>query len=178
MKNLVLALALAVALTLVVGHFPIASGIHIAPTTVAGNPHCADIGLSDEGASVNTTIYEGGTFLDWTATKDISAVIVKGGPAVNIYRYSPPSLGDSILHAPYISRTLRWYEISHVDFCGGDTPVVTPTDTPIPTEASPTSTPANTPVLTPTEVEPSTTPSAGEETELPLFFPDTGRPYR
>jgi hypothetical protein len=49
------------------------------------------------GISVTVT---GGTYVAWTSTFPIGAVIVKGGNAANIYEYIPPSLGDSGLASP------------------------------------------------------------------------------
>ena len=41
--------------------------------------------------SVTTTISADGLYVDWTSTMGIDAVIVKGGPAANVYVYSPES---------------------------------------------------------------------------------------
>jgi hypothetical protein len=50
-----------------------------------------------EGIEVTVT---DGTYVAWTSTFPIGAVIVKGGNAANIYEYIPPSLGDSGLASP------------------------------------------------------------------------------
>ena len=79
-----------------------------------GNVTCAALGYESSSARVNyssgsfdapfpagiTVNVTGGTYVSWTSTFDIGAVIVKGSAAANIYEYSPASLGDSGLASP------------------------------------------------------------------------------
>ncbi len=54
-----------------------------------------------------------GTTFDWSATKLITAVIVKGGPNANVYPYNPESLGDTLL----TTVGGGGFGISHLEFC-------------------------------------------------------------
>jgi hypothetical protein len=54
--------------------------------------------------------------VDWTSTFGVDAVIFKGGPNANVYRYPPAeSKGDSHLSAPL--NVTAPYGLSHVEFC-------------------------------------------------------------
>jgi hypothetical protein len=104
----------------------------VEPNHVSGNPTCADLGLGTYSIkidppvsgtfalgpldSVTTTISADGVYVDWTSTLGIDAVIVKGGPAANVYVYSPESVGDDQLSSP-INSSGNPAEISHIDFC-------------------------------------------------------------
>jgi hypothetical protein len=90
----------------------------VAPYIVAnpgpgGNVTCAQLGYESSSARVdfNGTQANGafpagihvstnGTYVTWSSTFGIGAVIVKGGPAANIYEYDPQATGDSGLAAP------------------------------------------------------------------------------
>jgi len=48
---------------------------------------------------INVTVTDD-TYVAWTSTFPIGAVIVKGGNNANIYEYIPPSFGDSGLASP------------------------------------------------------------------------------
>lgn len=64
----------------------------------------------------NTT--DGETF-DWSATKSITAVLVKGGgnqSGTNAYPYNPPLSADTGLHAPD-APSGDYANVSHVEFC-------------------------------------------------------------
>ncbi|WP_170233691.1 hypothetical protein [Ornithinimicrobium humiphilum] len=65
------------------------------------------------------TFTSDGTWVDWTSTVGIDAVIVKGGPNANVYRYDPPaeSFGDTGLVTPTNPNNYKPYGLSHVDFC-------------------------------------------------------------
>lgn len=54
-------------------------------------------GAWPDGISVTVS---DGTFVAWSSTFPISAVIVKGGPTANVFAYDPASLADSMLAAP------------------------------------------------------------------------------
>jgi hypothetical protein len=66
--------------------------------------------LEDPNNSV--TITSDGTFVDWSATLGIDAVIMKGGPGSNVYLYHPEDDGDTGLATPEAGPAL-----SHVEFC-------------------------------------------------------------
>jgi hypothetical protein len=108
------------------------------PIFVPGNPTCEELGFEygvrvDNAMAGNTyivpvdgelitgTVSADGIYLDWQSTLGIDAVLVKGGPAANLYQYDPPaeSFGDTGLHSPqnppeYVD---HFPEISHFDFC-------------------------------------------------------------
>jgi hypothetical protein len=56
------------------------------------------------------------TVVSWTSTFPISAVIVKGGSAANVYVYSPTRTSDGGLVAPH-NRGGRPAELSNLTFC-------------------------------------------------------------
>jgi hypothetical protein len=60
---------------------------------------------------------EDGIYFNWTSTVPISAVIVKGGTAVNIFYYDPAATSDTGLYAPINDKTREPYAVSHVTFC-------------------------------------------------------------
>ncbi len=109
------------------------SGNGIVPIYVAGNPSCSDLGYP-HGYKFDVFYTDGtanthplglgtvswtsdGTYVDWTSTFGVDAVIVKGGPNANSYVYDPPteSFGDTGLHSP-INKDDP-YGLSHVEFC-------------------------------------------------------------
>lgn len=67
--------------------------------------------LSDPTNSVTLTSPDG-TFLDWSATLGIDAVIMKGGSNANAYVYVPEATADGGLATPEAGPAL-----SHVEFC-------------------------------------------------------------
>lgn len=69
------------------------------------------VGPSDPANSVTTRRI--GNTLNWTSTKGIAAVIVKGGSKANVYVYSTPAFGGNELKTPNNGS----YGISHVSFC-------------------------------------------------------------
>lgn len=107
----------------------------------------------------------------WQSNVPIYAVIVKGGPAYNLYKYLTPTTSDTNLTAPEVSSG-KPADVSHVslilcpDQCPTPTPTIAPTRTPKPT---PTPTPTITPTVTPT-VTPTATPTLAP-TEIPTCTP-------
>ncbi len=110
-----------------------AAAASVTPVYVAGNPTCADLGytygLKFDYPSKSPGTYPLGTgtvtwtltnnkVVDWTSTFGVDAVIVKGGPNANVYKYDPPaeSFGDSGLVSP-INVGGNLPDLSHVDFC-------------------------------------------------------------
>jgi len=71
------------------------------------------------------TVYStDGVYFNWASTMGISAVIVKGGTAVNIFYYVPPATSDTGLYAPINPETGKPYAVSHVTFCWGVAPPI------------------------------------------------------
>ena len=109
------------------------------PEVVPGNPSCAslgyDFGFKIEPVTTGTyeingtgqtiTIFVDGVYFDWDSTIPIEAVIVKGGPNANVYRYDPAATEDDDLSAP--DNDGRPYGLSHLEFCY--TPSLTVTKT-------------------------------------------------
>jgi hypothetical protein len=62
------------------------------------------------------TLSTDGTYLSFSSSFSMGAVIVKGGPAANIYVYDPQRFSDSGLAAP-INRGGRRAGLSNVTFC-------------------------------------------------------------
>src|SRR6266508_119347 len=107
----------------------LAAGATVAPTFVSGNPSCQDIDsswtelkiepVSDQTKSDGTlsvTIDVTGNTFDWTSNIGVDAVIVKGGPNANVYRYDPPAevKSDTGLHSPFNDNSGDWYGLSHI----------------------------------------------------------------
>ncbi|MGQ0542559.1 MAG: hypothetical protein ACT4O9_12020, partial [Blastocatellia bacterium] len=67
-------------------------------------------GPQDPANSVNAR-RTSNSVMDWTSTKAVSAVIVKGGPDANVYYYQSGSFGQNGLQTP------TGLAISHVTFC-------------------------------------------------------------
>ncbi len=113
----------------------LASAIHVGPMFFVDNPECSFINASwtelkvdpptggnhDDGVLFVTLTFPGGVpdSVDWTSNIGVDAVIVKGGPDANVYRYDPPAeeTSDTGLLTPDSSA------ISHVSFCY-DEPVI------------------------------------------------------
>jgi hypothetical protein len=115
-------------------------------TAHAGNvTDCADAGLPGEVIDVGFTIDATNTYLTITSVPDgsvLTGVVVKGGPAYNVY------VGDvrTDLHAPLVSSG-KPAQISHWFACG--------------TAASPTSPPPSPTTPPPTDSPAPTTPGIG-----------------
>lgn len=86
---------------------PVTAGVHGTYFTISN--------ISDSGS--------GPTF-DWSSTRPVYQVIVKGGPGANLYDYSGATSDDG-LHAPLNPKNKKWFGLSHVTFCYGD-PVTQP----------------------------------------------------
>jgi hypothetical protein len=112
----------------------------VVPEFVDGNPTCQDLGYTYgfkpgtsngvpednpegtfnlPGDDTNTvTIDPNATGLDaWSSTLSMDAVIIKGGPNANVYRYNPESTSDSSLSTPINTSNDDLYGLSHVEFC-------------------------------------------------------------
>jgi hypothetical protein len=71
----------------------------------------------DDGHINDITIENSdGTYFDWSATKPIGAVIVKGGNSANIFSYDPQAYSDTGLYSP-LNNGGNVPEVSHVTFC-------------------------------------------------------------
>jgi hypothetical protein len=105
----------------------------VMPDFVEGNPSCTDLGYGfgykidppNPGTySIDSfgmvTFTSDGTYFDWTSTVGVDAVIVKGGPNSNLYKYDE-ALEDTGLHSPINPNDHRpyelTYELSHIEFC-------------------------------------------------------------
>ncbi len=80
-------------------------------------PESGPYHLDTYGNKVTVTFYDGGRYMDWSATLPISAVIVKGGPGANVYLYEPPATSGMGLRSPDHPRPGQIPAISHVTFC-------------------------------------------------------------
>jgi hypothetical protein len=121
------ALFLAVALALV----------FVMPATAAtfgGNVTCAELGYQFSSARVNyndgafdaafpagISVYTDGTYVSWTSTFGIGAVIVKGGPDANVYAYNPQAYSGSGLHSP-VNASGKPAGLSNITFCWNPEP--------------------------------------------------------
>lgn len=117
-----------------------AAATHVTPAELEGNPTCASVDsswielkvdapaadvFSDGTLEVTVSGYDG-VFLDWASDIGVDAVLVKGGPGANLYRYDPPAEAteDEGLHAPINPANGQPYDVSHISFCydlGGST---------------------------------------------------------
>jgi hypothetical protein len=137
------------------------------PQHVDGNPRCPDgtTGLKIE--PVKSGVYTDGALrvtldvnasaktVSFSSNLGLDKVIVKGGPAANIYSYGKGTRGTG-LHAP-VNASGGWAGLSHVDFCYGGRVEQPPTDEP-PTEQPPTDQPPTD--QPPTEQPPAQQPPA------------------
>ncbi|RKT45777.1 hypothetical protein [Thiocapsa rosea] len=114
----------------------ISAAASVTPTVVDGNPTCTSLGYTNgykpqpepppsdtytyPGSSYTVTIDSDGFFFDWTSEIDVDAVIVKGGPNANEYKYVPAAMGDTGLSSPINPNTGQPYAISHIEFCYTD----------------------------------------------------------
>lgn len=117
-------------LTMLVGSVGAAS---VTPVYVEGNPTCTGLGY-DFGMKLNypddstggtyplgsgtVTWSTDGTYVNWSSTFGVDAVIVKGGSNANVYEYDPPaeSYGDTGLVSPN-NASGDPAGLSHVEFC-------------------------------------------------------------
>lgn len=109
-----------------------ATAATVDPIWLADNPSCTDLGYvyglkfnypeDSKGGTYpigtgTVTWSTDGTYVDWESTFGIDAVIVKGGPNANLYKYSPESFIDSSLVSPTNPNNNKPYGLSHVEFC-------------------------------------------------------------
>jgi hypothetical protein len=101
-----------------------------------GNVTCEQLGFEYSSARVNfgsggfdaafpdgiTVDVTNGTYVEWSSTFGIGAVIVKGSDAANVYEYDPPSDGDAGLAAP-INASGGPAGLSNLTFCWDEIPV-------------------------------------------------------
>lgn len=114
------------------GLIPRATAASVEPIWVDRNPRCTDLGYvyglkfdyPEDSTGGTYPIGTGtvtwstdGTYVDWSSTFGIDAVIVKGGPNANLYAYSPESFGDDKLVSPTNPSNNKPYGLSHVEFC-------------------------------------------------------------
>jgi hypothetical protein len=106
-----------------------AAAASVTPTEMTGNVTCDDLGLDTltkfdpptSGTKAGVTITVSQPTFNWSSTVLISAVIVKGGNASNVYDYRPTgALSDSGLVAPN-NASGGPANLSHLEFCVGGT---------------------------------------------------------
>ena len=164
-------LSLSAAFAVVSGAFLVApaGAVPQADTPVSGDPRatayagnatdCADAGLPGEVIDVGFTIDATNTYVTITSVPDgfvLTGVVVKGGPAYNVY------VGDvrTDLHAPLVSSG-KPAQISHWFACGTAASPTSPPPSPTTPPSTPT-TPPPTPTTPPPTVSPApTTPGIG-----------------
>jgi len=168
----------------------------VEPTTVEGNPKCADLNpawtgsvdvdnpgngtFTDGTVTITITNFDGNAATaDWSSDNPINGVFAKGGPNGNLYTYDPPATSDTGIHPPVNPNNDTYYGWSHILFCyvasevtPSPTPSETASETPTPT---PTQTVSESPTPMPTETETATPgPSVGAtETQIPGASPST-----
>jgi hypothetical protein len=100
------------------------------PPNPGGNMTCAELGYDYSSARVNyndggfdaafpagiSVSVIDGTYVAWSSTFPIGAVIVKGSNDANVYEYIPPSYGDSDLASP-INASGDPAGLSNLTFC-------------------------------------------------------------
>lgn len=139
-----------------------ASAASVSPTLAEGNPTCPANtteykidaeptvkGYTIGDFTVDITKSADGTVSFANASKDIVAVIVKGGPNANVYTYDVAVRADDDLVTPTNPNNDKPYGTSHVSFCSGTTP---PQNQNTPTPETPT---VNTPAAPAPEVSPA-----------------------
>jgi hypothetical protein len=117
-----------------------ASGDGVEPMLVQGNPTCADLAKPEESflehkvepvvngsypssngyltATISDIHDDGnGPLFNWSSTRGVDKVIVKGGPAADAFVYIPEDTADSSLHAPVNPENGTYFGLSHVSFC-------------------------------------------------------------
>jgi Zn-dependent M28 family amino/carboxypeptidase len=70
-----------------------------------------------DGLGEVTIESDDGVYFEWTSTRSVDAVIVKGGRGSNHYEYDPESFGDVDLHAPVNRKNDEPYSLSYIKFC-------------------------------------------------------------
>jgi len=86
----------------------------------AGNKTLADSYMSVAlvyGTFPTADPHGGESYVNFTATKGVDAVIVKGGQPGNAFVYTPESKDDTLLHPPINPNNGKYFGISHVDVC-------------------------------------------------------------
>jgi hypothetical protein len=105
----------------------------IEPRVIAGNPGCADTGVSyttqvkfsspANGSSAGGIhLFVDGNSLGWYTNGDIvvKGVIIKGGPNGNFYSYPDPTVvgfSDGSLVPPLNTKTKKPYDLGAATFC-------------------------------------------------------------
>jgi hypothetical protein len=159
----------------------------VAPTQVAGNPSCQELGYqfgfkpqpepppSGQYAIPGLpghfiTLVVDGPWVDWTSTIGIDAVIVKGGANANVYVYDPPAEAfEDFKLSPPVNASGNPANMSHVEFCYDlNDPTSTPTATATNTA---THTATNTATSTATNTATSTATSTAVPSDTPTHTP-------
>jgi hypothetical protein len=179
-------LSLSAAFAVVSGAFLVApaGAVPQADTPVSGDPRatayagnatdCADAGLPGEVIDVEFTIDATNTYVTITSVPDgyvLTGVVVKGGPAYNVY------VGDvrTDLHAPLVSSG-KPAQISHWFACGTAASPTSPPSSPTTPPSSPTTPPSSptTPPSSPTTPPPTVSPAPTTPGIAPIAPPPAG----
>jgi hypothetical protein len=103
----------------------------VEPVVVAGSPSCKDIAGLSYSAEVKFAepvngVNAGGIYLlllqrgiDWYTLlhENVRAVIVKGGPNANVYRYPGDIFSDGLLGTPLNPKNGKPYGLGYVTVC-------------------------------------------------------------
>lgn len=126
--------ALGASMLLLAAMAPQVFAASVAPVIVDGNPTCESQGYAfgfkpqPEPPPTGTytfpdginsiIITRAGSYLDWTSTIPLDAVIVKGGNSANVYRYDPPTeaSSDTGLVTP-VNASGQPAGLSHIEVC-------------------------------------------------------------
>lgn len=87
-----------------------ALGVKFDPPNVVANPYGITFTKSADGIYLTS----------WSSDVPVAAVLVKGGPDANLYKYDPAALGDVAnpgLHSPDHPNPGQFPAISHLEFC-------------------------------------------------------------
>jgi len=144
------------------------------PQEVGGNPRCPDgtTGLKIEPVKSGTytdgrlrialDVQTSAKTVAFRSNLGLDEVIVKGGPAANVYAYGKGTSGSG-LHAP-VNASGGWAGLSHVDFCYGGAIRQPPSEQPPSDQAPAVQPPAEQPAA---EQPPAEQPAAEQQPEEP-----------
>lgn len=139
-----------------------------------GNVTCEQLGYSSTSGRINysdagftqafsrqglTVSVRSGTYVTWSSTFPVGAVIVKGGPRANVYQYTPGRRGDTGLASP-VNSSGNPAGLSNLTICWNP-------GAPGPDPDAPTTNPES----TPTPPSPPGTPPGTEPPASPLVAP-------
>ena len=163
----------------------------IPASTTGGNVTCEELGYGASSGRINFTdddaftaafasqgmnvTVSDGTYVAWDSEHLVGAVIVKGGPAANVYAYPAGSLGDEDLASP-VNASGGPAGLSNLTICWDDPDTPDVPDTPVDPETPDEPVDPETPDVPDTPVDPETpdqpTGRENEETEADTSTPE------